>query len=401
MLIPKYCCNFAGDNDNKKVKRMKANVLATAFFAGLLSCTNSSAYKGEPNNDSLMADTAKPAETAVSVPSDQRPDKVVTLAFVGDVMMGTNFPSEAFVTKDRGASLFKDCKDILKSADVSIANLEGACYEGMVGQTTKNPNGANSYIFRMPGDHVHHLVDCGIDAVGCANNHSNDFGTDGRKRTLKTLDSVGIMHSGILDMTEAAVFERDGVKYAYIAFAAACRGTLDLNKYNEVRALIKKYRPQCDVLIVSFHGGAEGSRAQHVTRKHETFLGEDRGNVYEFAHMCIDEGVDIVIGHGPHVPRAVEMYKNHFIAYSLGNFCTPYKVNLAGVSGQAALLEVKLNTKDGTFAEGKIHSYLQTQGVGPRTDNNNSVAKTIRSLTNQDIPEAGLDISDSGVITIK
>lgn len=331
----------------------------------------------------------------------ERPDKVVKLAFVGDVMMGTNFPTEDFITKDRGANLFRDCKDILHSADVAIANLEGTCYSGTEGETTKNPNSPNSYIFRMPGDHMQHLVACGIDAVGCANNHSNDFGSIGRKNTIQKLDSVGIRHSGIKGMTEAAVFVRKGVKYAYLAFAASCRGTLDLNKYDEVRSLLKKYRPQCDVLIVSFHGGAEGAKAQHITREREMFLGENRGNVYEFAHLCIDEGADIVIGHGPHVPRAVEVYKNHFIAYSLGNFCTPYKVNLKGVSGQAPLLEIKINTKDGSFAEGKIHSYLQYVGVGPRRDANNTVAKTIRSLTHQDIPEARLDISDSGVITIK
>ena len=123
--------------------------------------------------------------------------------------------------------------------------------------------------------------------------------------------------------------------------------------------------------------------------------------MHRFAHFCIDNGADLVIGHGPHVPRAVELYKGHFIAYSLGNFCTPYKVNLAGVSGQAALLELKVNTKEGKFESGKIYSYLQSSGVGPRTDSNNNVAKTIRSLTNQDIPEAGVNISDNGEITIK
>ena len=330
--------------------------------------------------------------------SGVKPDKTVTLAFVGDVMMGTNFPSEAFVTKDRGATLFKDCRDLLKNADVAIANLEGACYEGTSGTTTKNPNSPKSYIFRMPADHLKHLVDCGIDAVGIANNHSNDFGTEGRRKTVNALNKVGIKHSGIVNMTEAASFERNGVKYVYLAFAATCKGTLNLNDYKEVKRLIAKYRPECDVLIVSFHGGAEGSKAQHVPRKHETFLGEDRGNVYEFAHLCVDEGADIVVGHGPHVPRAMELYKGHLIAYSLGNFCTPYKVNLSGVSGQAPLLEVKLNAKDGTFKSGKIHSFIQSRGVGPRLDNSHSAAKTIRRLTQDDIPSR-LSISAEGDLT--
>jgi len=367
--------------------------LSSLFLVALLSCGHTSA---RVETEAQIADSTL-GESQISKPTASvRVDKTATLAFVGDVMMGTNFPSNATVTSNRGATLFRDCQDILKSADVAIANLEGTLYTGDEGQTTKDQNNSNSYIFRTPGDHVHHLADCGIDAVGFANNHSNDFGTIGRSKTLATLDSVGIQHSGIKNMTEAAQFERDGVKYAYIAFAATCRGTLDLNNYNEVRRLLKKYRPQCDVLIVSFHGGAEGAKAQHVTRESETFLGENRGNVYKFAHLCIDNEADIVIGHGPHVPRAMELYKNHLIAYSLGNFCTPYRVNLAGVSGQAALLEVRVNTKDGTFAGGKIHSFVQSTGIGPRLDANNSVAKTIRSLTAQDFPEAGLGISDTG-----
>ena len=372
-------------------------LFALALFAGLTACNATSTNSEKELN--MQADSASVSEEYDA--DAPRPDKTVTLAFVGDVMMGTNFPSDAYVTKDRGKTLFRDCQSIPKDADVAIANLEGACYYGNGGRTTKNPNGANSYIFRMPGDHMQHLVNCGIDAVGCANNHSNDFDTYGRKATVSLLDSAGIKHSGIKDITEAAVLERDGVKYAYIAFAASCRGTLDMNKEDEVLALLKKYRQKCDILIVSFHGGAEGSAHQHVTRKSETFLGENRGNVHRFAHFCIDNGADLVIGHGPHVPRAVELYKGHFIAYSLGNFCTPYKVNLAGVSGQAALLELKVNTKEGKFESGKIYSYLQSSGVGPRTDSNNNVAKTIRSLTNQDIPEAGVNISDNGEITIK
>lgn len=373
-------------------------ILKTALsVAAILAATTcSSSVEQSQNNNEETNDTSASATAVETESNDKALPESVSLAFVGDVMMGTNFPSEAFVTRDRGASLFKDCKDILKGADVAIANLEGTCYYGTDGQTTKNLNSPNTYIFRMPGDHMQHLVDCGIDAVGCANNHSNDFGMTGRKNTIKTLDEAGIKHSGIEGLTEAAVFERNGVKYAYIAFAASCKGTLDLNKEDEVKRLLKKYRPQCDVLVISFHGGAEGSKAQHVNRKYETFLGENRGDVYRFAHLCIDNGADIVIGHGPHVPRAVELYKDHFIAYSLGNFCTPYKVNLAGVSGQAALLTIQMNPKDGTFKGGKIHSFLQTQGVGPRSDANNSVAKTIRNLSQQDIPESPLKISDNG-----
>ncbi|KKK93514.1 hypothetical protein LCGC14_2692140, partial [marine sediment metagenome] len=65
-----------------------------------------------------------------------------------------------------------------------------------------------------------------------------------------------------------------------------------------------------------------------MTRESEIYLGYDRGNIYEFAHMVVDAGADVVFGHGPHVTRAAEIYKDRFIIYSLGNFCTYRRFNL-------------------------------------------------------------------------
>lgn len=328
-----------------------------------------------------------------------RKSKIVTLAFAGDIMMGTNFPDASTVTRNNGKTLFADCDSIIRSADVAIGNLEGTCFFGTDVNTVKAA-GPNSYSFRMPGDHMDLLVEAGFDAMGTANNHAGDFGQEGRRRTHENLKRVGLNFSGQKGLGETTVFERNGVRYGYIAFAASCGNTLDLADTKRRDELIDELRPQCDVLIISFHGGAEGSSRTHVPFQDEIFLGENRGNVHKFAHECIDRGADIVIGHGPHVPRAVELYKGHFIAYSLGNFCTPYRVNLAGVSGQAPLLTVQLDTENGLFKKGKIHSYIQKQGVGPRLDKTNAVAKTIASLTKSDFPQTKLSISEEGVVSI-
>lgn len=323
----------------------------------------------------------------------------VTLCFTGDVMMGTNFPGN-YITKDRGKSLFKDCDSIMRNADVAIVNLEGTCYDGTDGELRKMTNPNTYFIFRMPGDHAQRLADAGVDAVGFANNHSFDFGMTGRKNTIKTMRDAGIRVAGVKELAEGAVFEREGVKYAYIAFAASCTKVLDMLDREEVDSMIKKYRDMGDVLIVSFHGGAEGTSFMHVPKKVEYYVGENRGDVYEFAHHCVDMGVDIVVGHGPHVPRGIELYKGHIIAYSLGNFCTPYRMGTRGTTGYAPLLEVNLNTADGTFLGGKIHSYKQTEGVGPRKDADNSVAKLMRDLSAADFPQSQLFISNDGKVEL-
>ena len=83
-----------------------------------------------------------------------------------------------------------------------------------------------------------------------------------------------------------------------------------------------------DIVIVSFHGGAEGSEYTNITKKTEIFLGENRGNPYEFSRVAIDAGADVIFGHGPHVTRSMDIYKNRFIAYSLGNFATYARMSL-------------------------------------------------------------------------
>ena len=79
-------------------------------------------------------------------------------------------------------------------------------------------------------------------------------------------------------------------------------------------------------------------------KKQKFFYGENRGDVHHFARSVVDAGADIVLGHGPHVTRAVEVYKNKFIAYSLGNFNTYGRFSLTGDKGIAPLLDIKLKS---------------------------------------------------------
>ena len=129
-------------------------------------------------------------------------------------------------------------------------------------------------------------------------------------------------------------------------------------------------------------------------------MGEDRGNIYEFSRFMIDNGADIVFGHGPHVLRAVDLYKDRFIAYSLGNFATYKRFNLSGGRGLSPLIQVTVNS-EGEFIRGKIISARQV-GLGiPKLDNSNGAAKEIKRLTELDFPESELIIDNIGNITLQ
>lgn len=194
-------------------------------------------------------------------------------------------------------------------------------------------------------------------------------------------------------------FSIQGIKYGFCAFSPNT-GTMKINDYKVVKSIIQNLDSISDIVIVSFHGGAEGSKYRHITKKTEFIFGENRGNPYEFARMCIDAGADIIFGHGPHVTRAIDCYKNRFIAYSMGNFATYGRFNLRGVNGLAPIIEIKVD-KNGEFKNGKIISTKQLGEGGPVLDKDQKVLQEIIELTASDLPESPILIDSEGNIRLK
>ena len=319
----------------------------------------------------------------------------LTIAMVGDVMMGTTYPSMMLPAND-GADLFNDAKPLLVKADLAVGNLEGTLCDG--GQSTKG-SGPNSYSFRTPTSYAPLLKDAGFDYLGQANNHARDFGEEGIVSTERCLRQQGILFSGIEGRTETAVIERKGKKIGLCAFGHNSY-TLKHTDFETVGRIVDKLVKECDIVIVSVHGGAEGRTQSHLPQGSETFLGENRGSLRKLAHFCVDHGADVVYGHGPHVVRCMEVYKGRFIAYSLGNFCTPYNVSLTGISGYAPLIEIKTDLQ-GRFLSGRIHPMTQQRGVGPRHDTTGAVVREIRQLSEADLPQSQAVIDEEGRIRLK
>ena len=321
-------------------------------------------------------------------------NKSFSLSAVGDLMMGTNFPSKKYLPPDSGNALWTEASPILKSSDVTFGNLEGVILsEG--GEMKECQNSKNCYLFRTPENLSFQFKKNGFNLLSTANNHANDFGKIGRQNTQRVLDSLEIGHAGSIEKAYHLLC-LDEITIGFAAFAPN-KGTQLIEEIDEALRLIEILDSISDVIIISFHGGAEGAQHQHVTRKTEFYYGEDRGNVYNFSHSLIDAGADVLIGHGPHVVRGIEVYKERIIAYSLGNFLTFGRFNLNGLNALAPLLYLNIDY-EGRFLSGKIHSFYQTYDFGPIADKDNKAALQIKELSEIDFPKNPILIDDFGGI---
>ncbi|MDR2368953.1 MAG: CapA family protein [Deltaproteobacteria bacterium] len=303
------------------------------------------------------------------------PEGGLRVAAVGDIMMGT----ENLLPPDGGAGFFKDVAPYLKDRDLVIGNLEGPLTDR--GAPTKAIVPGRSYCFRTPPSYGRFLKEAGFTAMSLANNHANDYGPEGRAQTIEVLESLGIAHAGAPG--QVTVFRAGDREVAFLALAPN-RGCQNINDIQGAVDLVKgalRENPK-RLVFVSFHGGAEGTAHMVLPHGPETYLGENRGDLINLSHRLIDAGAAAVIGHGPHVPRALEVYKGHLIAYSLGNFATASGINVKGATGLAPLLLFDIDG-EGKVLDYDIVSFRQKQNAGPKPDAGSEAAKVIKDLSDR------------------
>ncbi len=347
----------------------------------------------------------EPAPVPVPVPIPEPeveaefvPDKSkmrVSIASVGDMMIGTDYPKN-HLPDDDGVSFLADVTPFLEAADIAFGNLEGVLMDG--GEPAKkcsNPNAC--YLFRSPTRYAQHYRDAGFDVMSLANNHARDFGEEGRDSSARALLRVGITASG--RQRSWSIVQTDELSIAFANFAVTKNSNMLLD-YDESFAFVAALDKAFDIVVVTFHGGAEGVDTTHVPFAEEEYYGEPRGDVVWFARGVVDHGADLVIGHGPHVVRGMERYKERLIAYSLGNFATYYGISVAGIKGIAPILNTTLDG-EGRFIDGNIVSTVQLRPAGPSVDPQDRALKLMRGLSIDDFGNPGLTFLQDGTLLPK
>lgn len=319
-------------------------------------------------------------------------ENTVRIRAVGDIMLGALNP-DGFLRPEEKGSILKYIRPALQDADITLGNLEGTLCDS--GYTEKcEPDSLDCYVFRMPEEYGADLQSAGFDFLSLANNHVGDFGQECVTRTEEILDSIDIGWSG----RPGTYSTRDvsGVSVAFIAYHSGgyCNSSLDLESAEK---FVNQLAIEHDIVIVSVHGGAEGLAAMHMPDSTEYYMGENRGHMVQFSHRMIDAGADLIVGHGPHVARAMEIYRGKLIAYSLANFATYGRFNLQEERRFGAILEVEFR-ESGEMVDARIISTEQKYWGVPFIDGMHRFTHLVDSLSAADRPESGAAFKPDGTM---
>lgn len=261
----------------------------------------------EPKKDDSSTDntddTSKDSQEETTTPEPTAESVSITVSMVGDCTLGTdvNFDQSTsfdafYQMKNDPGYFFQNVKDIFTADDLTVANMEGTL-------TTSNDRQQKTFAFKGDPSYTEILTRGGVEATNLANNHSRDYGDQSYEDTIQYLEAAGITTFGY-DRT--AVMDVKGIKVGLIGIYELKDG---LGRQQQVIDTIQEVKDQgAQVIIVSFHWGTEKSNIPDDIQK-------------TLAHLAVDQGADLVVGHHPHVLQGIEKYQGKNIVYSLGNFC--------------------------------------------------------------------------------
>lgn len=226
----------------------------------------------------------------------------LTVSSMGDCTLGTdvNFDYSTSLNAYYDAQgpdyFFQNVRSVLAADDLSMVNMEGTL-------TTSDQRQDKRFAFKAPPEYAAILSGSSVEAANMANNHSRDYGDSSYTDTIAALENAGIPTFGF---ERAKLLKIKGVK---VGVTGVYELADHLEKQQQVKENIAALKEAgAKLIIINFHWGNEREYTPTDIQK-------------TLAHLAIDEGADLVIGHHPHVLQGIERYKDKYIAYSLGNFC--------------------------------------------------------------------------------
>lgn len=250
-----------------------------------------------------LQQSGEPPGFAQGLPKEP-PALYITISAAGDVTLGNYFEQgywgsfrETYAKEKDPAYFFENVYEIFSEDDMTIVNLEGPL--------TYAQERREGQAYSMSGDpeYVDVLTAGSVEAVGMGNNHRLDYLEKGSSDTVAALEGAGISYA--YDKY-TGIYETQGIRIGFISVNEVGQGA-GVEKY--IKEGVERLREEgCQLVLASCHWGTE---REYYPEDYQKSLGR----------KCIEWGVDLVIGHHPHVMQGIEEYQGRYIIYSLGNFC--------------------------------------------------------------------------------
>jgi len=362
--------------------------------------------------DSVRVEAPPPRRQLPASRRDTIPQRVlrepVRVCAGGDVTLGTNLDTAwlrvasarlrtRYNQSDEPAALLRPLRPLVADAHIVLVNVESAIGAGAT-PSKCGPRSKNCYAFRAPVSSaaaLRSLAASGHSVVGnIANNHARDAGSEGRDSTIALLARAGVKVTGV-DTMATAVPTPAGDTIGVLGFYTS-DSTPDARDTAVVRRLVERATERYPAVIVTMHLGAEGRDAQRTYDAPERFLGIDRGNPVAFAEAAVRGGAALVVGHGPHVLRAVEWRdRGALIAYSLGNLLTYGPFRLREPANRGAVLCATID-RSGRAHDAELRSTMQLVPGVLRRDEHARATVLVDSLGRIDFPETAARVGPDG-----
>lgn len=305
----------------KKQRHLLVLFLLLALFIGVIGGARAVMLRSKEDKAAKTAASSNKTDKTTADESDQTNSDVdvqeikidtgnpssekevsITISSMGDCTLGTdvNFNQStslnAYYNMNGPDYFFQNVRSILEKDDLSIVNMEGT----LTDSTTREDK---TYAFKAPAEYAGILSGSSVEAANLANNHSSDYGSQSTTDTIKALEDAGVTTFGF---DQIKILDIKGVKIGLTGIYELAEHMGKAEQVKENITALKEAGAQ--LIIVNFHWGVEKEYYPNDTQK-------------QLAHLAVDSGADLVIGHHPHVLQGVEKYKDKYIAYSLGNFC--------------------------------------------------------------------------------
>lgn len=288
----------------------------------------------EPSTQPTKNNTSG-SETS-SEESEQAPEESfihIRIAAAGDIMFHDTQLESAYDDTNKRynfTSVFEDVKPILSAANMTIANFE---------TTTAGPSRPyTGYpVFNSPDEVIDAIQYAGVDVLTTANNHSLDTGSEGLKRTVKTLREKGFDTVGTYDEkpdSRVLIKDVDGIKLAILSYTESTNGLGSQYPREELDAMLNLMEK--DKIIHDIQEAKKLEADFIITFMHwgEEYMEEPNDKQVEFAQMMAEEGVDLILGSHPHVIQKSEVIETDghqtFVVYSMGNFISNQRKETLG-----------------------------------------------------------------------